>query len=107
MTKIRGNGYQIEFLDSDAQPFSPYYDPRTGKVYERLPADPYSVSRYRARGLRIGRPPGGMVFQSQASDTPPQLDRTLLQRLAELEAEVARLRGEEPKEEPEHQLKLL
>ena len=107
MTKIGNSGYQIEFLSSDAQPFSPYYDSRTGKVYERLPADPYSVSRYRARGLRIGRPPGGTVFQGPTSDASPQLDRTLLQRLAELEAEVARLRGDEPKEEPGRQLVLL
>ena len=60
-------GYALRDLPSaDAQPFSPYHDPTTGKVYDRLPADTWSVKHCRERGLQLGLPPGSR----QTSDEP-------------------------------------
>ena len=90
-------GYAIRPLPSgDAQPFSAYHDPRTGKVFRRLPADPYSVARYNRRGLRLGNP-------NAATSTPlevpaargDELVQFLLEKLNRLEAEVRRLGGSE------------
>ena len=49
-------GFAIRDLSTDAQPFTTYHDPTTGREVW-LPADDYSRAHYLRRGLRFGPAP--------------------------------------------------
>ena len=76
-------GYAVRLSPSeDAQPFSAYHDPRTGKVFARLPADAWSLNHYRRRGLKLGLPTGQpRVSDKIDTDTPDEDLKELLQAM--------------------------
>ena len=102
-------GYAIRDLPSaDVQPFSPYYDPRTGKVYNRLPADAWSVKHYQSRGLRLGLPMGSRQTNDEpSSEVEVAKPETAIGKLLmEMQNEIDELKAKLGKQLPEADEKL-
>ena len=105
-------GFALRKLPADeSQPFGMYHDPKTGKTH-KLPADPWSRWHYslptksRPHGLKLGPPPTDQAFSDGHA---PTVEDQHARRIAELEAELAALRGEEQPEAARQpvQLKML
>ena len=105
-------GFALRKLPTDeSQPFGVYHDPKTGKTH-KLPADPWSrwhyslPSKSRPNGLKFGPPPTDQIF---SDGNVPTVEDQHARRIAELEAELAALRGEEQPEAARQpvQLKML
>lgn len=106
-----------ELPNDDSQPFAPYWDRKTGKIHPRLPADPWSIGHYNAKGLTLGNPPniGGaeQVDQPLSSSDFEHKDSSVMELLKSMQEEIRDLKnklaaqnGEAPPEGPV-QLKLL
>lgn len=55
--KEKGQGFAIRDLPYDeSQPFTTYHNPKTGQIFERLPADAWSIKQYLSKGFKIGLP---------------------------------------------------
>ena len=95
-------GFALRKLPTDeSQPYGVYHDPTTGREH-RLPADPWSrwhyslPTRTRPHGLRFGPPPP--TDQAFSDGSVPTAEDQHARRIAELEQELAALRGEEQPE---------
>ena len=95
----KGNGVTVgadiyELPVDDSQPFAPYYNPTTGKVHPRLPADGYSQLLYRRKGLLMGLPPSNVV-PAQTNNLTPSIEGkedAILQLLQSMQEEIKDLK---------------